>query len=157
MTQQLQVYGAEFMQKSAYRQDLITRDSPEEIMVGLYDESTDDIGADKTKDYDGTDGDINTEPSDGNYTKETLALDSADVDVVNKGGDMVFDISEHIFDVINTTGTVNHYFVLGRFQSDEAGDTEETWHLLAVGPLEKEYQLSNLDELTNDEAGIRLQ
>jgi len=154
MAQILTVYGEEFMQKLSFRQDLITRDSPEEIKVGVFYQNTDNVG--QNSDYDGSTGDITTEPTDGNYQKQTFSLDGSDVEVLNSGGNWVADIIDHEFDMINTTGDADHYFILGRFQSDEAGDSSQNWYLLAVGPLEKYHDLNSVDNLTNQNAGISL-
>lgn len=152
------VYGEEFCAKCVGRQDLIARDAPEEIIVGVFDNSTDSVT--DTSDYDGdpsdlTGDDITTEPTDGNYTQKRYSLDSADVEVKKVSGNWRIEFTDHTFDMINTTGDVDHYFVLGKFQSDEAGDSAQNWHLLTIGPLEQNYSLSNVDQLENVDAGIQ--
>lgn len=159
MTQILTVYGEEYFNKYVWRQDQIVRDSPEQIKIGVFDDSTD--GVTQTSDYDGdpsdtTGDDITTEPTDGNYSQKTFDLDSTDVDVLNSGGNWVSDVKDHVFDMINTTGSADHWFMIGRFESEEAGDSSQNWHLLAVGPLEKDYDLNSVDELTNKNAGVAL-
>lgn len=152
------VYGTEYIAKFVGRQDLIARDSPEDIIVGVFDNSTDSLT--DTSDYDGdpsdlTGDDITTEPTDGNYTQKTFSLDSTDVDVKKVSGAWRIDIMDHTFDMINTTGDADHYFILGKFQSDEAGDSSQSWHLLTIGPLEQSYSLGSVDQLENVDAGIQ--
>lgn len=139
--------GEEFYQKWAWRQDLISR-SNTTIEVGVYNQATDSLTEDNDL------ADITTEPSDGNYARQTFTMDSSDVDVKSNGEAWVLDIMDHTFDMINTTGTADHYFIAITFQSDEAGDSSATKHLISVGPLEKSYDLSSIDELTNKDAGL---
>jgi hypothetical protein len=70
--------GEEWKQKLLYRQDLITRDTTIEVL--LYDDSADSL-------TDSSDiGDVTTEPTDGNYTRQTFTLDSGDADLSNFTG-----------------------------------------------------------------------
>lgn len=102
-------YGEEWEHKLAFRQDLITRDTTIEVL--LYDDSTDSLS-------DSSDvGDITTEPTDGNYTRQTLNLDSSDVTLSVVAGDIRVE-GEVTFDVADTTGTVDASCVVVDFQSD---------------------------------------
>jgi hypothetical protein len=103
-------YGEEWEHKFAFRQDLLgTRDTTLEVL--LYDDSTDaisdadDIGA------------VTTEPSDGNYARQTLTLDSSDMSLSIVGGDIRVE-GDVTFDVAGTTGTVDASMVVVDFQSD---------------------------------------
>jgi len=101
--------GEEFAQKWVYRQDTITRDTSLETL--LYDDTTDSIS-------DSSDiGDITTEPTDGNYARQTATLDSSDVTFSTSGGDVRATMSV-TFDVTNTTGTVDAIGGVVDFQSD---------------------------------------
>lgn len=154
MAQILTAIGEEYIHKFAFRQDQVTRDAPEEIRVGVFDQSNDSVG--QESDYDGSSGDITTEPTDGNYSEKYFSLDGSDISIVKSGGNYVMDIKDHDFDMINTTGSADHYFILGKFQSDETSDSSQNWHLLAIGPLEQSYDLNSVDTLTNKDAGISL-
>lgn len=101
--------GEEWVQKTTYRQDLLTRDTTVEIL--LYDDSTDAL--DDASDV----GDITTEPTDGNYTRETLTLDSSDVSFSVVDGDLRAEAMLS-FDVTDTTGTVDAWGAVVDFQSD---------------------------------------
>lgn len=102
-------YGEEWEHKLAFRQDLITRDTTVEVL--LYDDNTDAL-------TDGSDvGDITTEPTDGNYTRQTFNLDSADVTLSVDGGNLRAEATV-TFDVDGTTGTVDATACVVDFQSD---------------------------------------
>jgi hypothetical protein len=102
-------YGEEWEHKWAFRQDLITRDASVEVL--LYDDSTDSLS-------DSSDvGDITTEPTDGNYARQTFTLDSTDVTLSVVSGDLRAEASV-TFDVDGTTGTVDATACVVDFQSD---------------------------------------
>jgi hypothetical protein len=110
----------------------------ETVDVGLYNDSTDSIG-----DSDDV-GAITTEPSDGNYTRQTgETLSAADI-----SGDWGVDNDNTVsFDVTNTTGTVDSYFFVANFQADDTGDGSANDHLVVTGSLSQSYDLSNVDQL----------
>jgi hypothetical protein len=102
-------YGEEWAHKLAFRQDQITRDTTLEVL--LYNDGTDSL-------TDASDvGDITTEPTDGNYTRQTFTLDSSDVTLSVVSGDLRAEATV-TFDVTNTTGTVDATAVVVDFQSD---------------------------------------
>lgn len=102
-------YGEEWAHKYSFRQDLITRDTTIEVL--LYDDSTDSL-------TDSSDvGDITTEPTDGNYTRQTFTLDSTDVTLTQDAGE-VRAAATVTFDVDGTTGTVDAAAAVVSFQSD---------------------------------------
>jgi hypothetical protein len=101
--------GEEWKQKLLYRQDLITRDTTIEVL--LYDDSADSL-------TDSSDiGDVTTEPTDGNYTRQTFTLDSSDVTLTQTGGEIQAQVVV-TFDVTDTTGTVDAAGAVVDFQSD---------------------------------------
>lgn len=102
-------YGEEWSHKLTYRQDLITRDTTIEVL--LYDDAAD--GLTDSSDV----GDITTEPTDGNYARQTFTLDSADVTLTQEGGDLRASATV-TFDVDGTTGTVDASACVVDFQSD---------------------------------------
>jgi hypothetical protein len=110
----------------------------ESVDIGLYNDSTDSIG-----DSDDV-GAITTEPSDGNYTRQTgESLSAADI-----SGDWGVDNDNTVsFDVTNTTGTVDSYFFVANFQADDTGDGSANDHLVVTGSLSQSYDLSNVDQL----------
>ena len=132
--------GEEWAQKLAFRQDEITRETTVEVL--LYDDDTDAL-----TDSDDV-GDITTEPTDGNYTRQTFTLDSADVELSVSDGQILAEASV-LFDLIDTTGTVNASGTVVEFQSDVFNDEEgENPHLLYTAELNIGTQdLSNFDEL----------
>lgn len=142
------------MQKWAWRQDQIQRGSTPVIEVGLFyndpSDGGDDIG--ETSDV----SDLDTEPTDGDYVRHTFELDSDAVTIEKVSGNYVLYIEDHVFELLDTTGDADHYFVVTEFQSDEAGDTQANKHMVAAGPLQQYYDLNSVDQLTNKNAGISL-
>ena len=120
--------------------------SGEQFDVGLFDDSTDSL-------VDSSDvADITTEPSDGNYTRQTgITFSSAD-----ENGDWTLTNDSQVsFDVTDTTGDVDSYFIVVNFDSDDAGDVgTPADHLLATGSLSQSYALNNLDTLNLSAGGI---
>jgi hypothetical protein len=106
--------------------------------VGLYNDSTDAIS-----DSDDL-ASITTEPSDGNYTRQSsIAMGASDI-----SGDWGVDNDSQIsFDVTNTTGTVDSYFFVANFQAEDTADGSSTDHLIVTGSLSQSYDLSNVDTL----------
>jgi len=132
--------GEEWSQKSSWRQDLITRDTTLEILV--FDDSTD--ATSDTSDI----GDITTEPTDGNYTRQTLTLDSADVSLSVEGGDLRAS-GTVTFDMDGTTGTASAWGAVVDFQSDVVNsETGQNPHLISTATFDAGSQdLSNFTSL----------
>ena len=113
--------------------------------VGVYDDSTDAIT--DTEDL----SDITTEPSDGNYSRQTgIAMSASDL-----SGDWGFDNDSKVtFDMTNTTGSVDSYFIVANFQASDTGDGGANDHLIATGALSQPYNLSNLTQLEISAGGV---
>lgn len=134
--------GEEFVWKTAFRQDRInSRDTGIDVL--LYNDSTDSL--DDTSDL----ADISTEPNDGNYTRQTLTLDSTDLSLQVASGDIRVTGSV-TFDVLNTTGSVDAWGVVVDVESDIVGsDTAQNPHLLASATFGTgSRDLTNYDSLT---------
>lgn len=156
MVNQLVKLGEEFTQKWTFRQDEISRDVT--LVIGLWDsqnESSYDSGNDSLPDTMDI-SDFDSEPSDGNYARQNLNMDSTDVSVLASGGNWVSELANHDFDVRNTTGFADHYFVAATFQAEETGDSSQNLHLLYVGQLDERKDLSANDQITNESAGLAL-
>lgn len=108
------------------------------VDVGLYNDSTDSIA-----DSDDLSA-ITTEPSDGNYVRQTgEAVSASDI-----SGDWGIDNDTTVtFDVTNTTGTVDSYFFVANFQAQDTSDSSAQDHLVLTGSLSQSYDLSNVDTL----------
>lgn len=101
--------GEEFKQKWVYRQDQITRDTTVEIL--LYDDSTDAL-------TDSSDiGDVTTELSGGNYTRQTVTLDSADITLSQVSGEIQAQFVV-TFDMTSVSGDFDAAGAVVDFQSD---------------------------------------
>jgi hypothetical protein len=102
-------YGEEWAQKLAFRNDLITRDTT--LSVILFNDTVDGL-------TDGSDfGAITTEPTTGNYSPQTLTLDSSDVTLSIQSGDLRAE-GTVTFDLTNTSDTVDSSAVVVDFTSD---------------------------------------
>lgn len=107
------------------------------VDILLYNDSTDAIG--DTDDL----AAISTEPTDGNYVRQTATLT-----LVDESGDWAAETSAQVsFDVTDTTGTVDSYGIVANFTADDTSDGSATDHLVATGALSQSYDLSNLDTL----------
>lgn len=148
MAYNLHIYGEEFFWKLAFTPGEVSR--PTNLKVILYDDSTDSLT--ETSDI----GDVGTEPTDGNYQRQDIPFDVNTFTVIEENADAVADMVDVIFDVINTTGDVDSWAVLGTFQSDRAGDSSANQHILFSGGLDQSYPLSKSDELTVENGGISL-
>lgn len=97
--------------------------------------------------------DITTEPTDGNYVRQTGHTFSTRDDA----GDWVLETdNDVIFDVKDTTGRVDAYGVVVNFASNDKSDGgTATDHLLFTGNLSQDYLLDNLDQLTINAGTIR--
>lgn len=117
------------------------------VTLGLYNDTTDAIT--DTEDL----ADIITEPSDGNYVRQSATLEADD------DGDWHAQTSAQVtFDVTSTTGTVDSYFIMVNFQATDTADGVATDHLVATGALSQSRDLSQIDTLniTAGSAGIKL-
>lgn len=138
--------GEEWEHKNAFRQDLITRDTTFEVL--LYDDSTDSL-------TDASDvSDITTEPTDGNYTRQTFSLDGSDVTLSVVDGDIRAEATV-TFDVDGTTGTVDASACVVSFQSDIVNsETEQNPHHIYSATLDIGSQ--DLSNFTSIEVTPRL-
>jgi len=120
--------GEEWAQKNAFdRRDL---DRNTSVRVLLYDDDVDEL--DDTSDV----GDITTEPTDGNYERKSIDLDSDDFTLTVEDGLLRVE-GEVTFDVADTTGTINATAVVSDFQSTVVNDeTEAEEHLLYSSTLD---------------------
>jgi len=136
--------GEEWAQKSTYRQDQIsTRDN---VDILLYNDNTDslsdsdDIGA------------ITSEPTSGNYTRQTETLDTSAFSITQTGGDIRVTVSTS-FDVTNTTETVDALAVVVDLQSDVVNaEGSQNEHLVISSPFnDGSRDLNGIDTLNLDE------
>lgn len=123
---------------------------PTSLKVGLFDDSTDTLA--DSDDY----GAITTEPTDGNYAQQTISFDGTGFSTAQPQGagtawqaDSDVDIQ---FDVTNTTGSVDSYYVVVNY--DASGDGTANDHLFWTGDLSQTYDLSNNDTLTLNSGGL---
>jgi len=116
--------GEEWAQKSAFRQDTIsTRDT--EIEILLFNDATDSLS-------DSSDiGDISSEPTSGNYTRQNVTLDTSEWTLSVQSGDLRVQGTPQ-FDTTNTTETVDAWAAVVDLQSDVVNsEGSQNPHLLA--------------------------
>lgn len=121
--------GEEWVQKTTFRQDLIvSRDTAVDVL--LFEDATDSLS-----DSDDL-GAITTEPTTGNYGRQSLSLDGADLSLSISGGD-TRATGEVTFDVSNTTETIDAYAIVVDLQSDVVNsESSQNQHLLASATLD---------------------
>jgi len=135
--------GEEFKQKVIYRQDLVNaRDTT--VNVGLYNDATDTLS-------DGSDiGAITSEPTTGNYSRQSLNLDSNDITLSVSNGDLQAS-GTVTFDVTDTGETVDGFFVVVTFQSDVVNsEASENDHLL----ISATFGTTDLSNFTSIDATV---
>jgi hypothetical protein len=121
-------FGEEWAQKLAFRSDLITRDLTVEVV--LFNDAVDQT--DDTSDA----PDITTEPTTGNYSRQTFSLDGPDVAISSQSGDIRAEATV-TFDLANTTDTVDSSAAIVDFQSDVVNsETTQNPHLLFAASLD---------------------
>lgn len=116
--------------------------------VGLYNQSTDSLS--DVSDL----GDLTTEPSGSAYARQTVSL-PGDVTISNSGGDwQIQQSATESFDTSDSSQSVDAYFYVVNFQSNEAGDSSANDHMLIYGDLDSSYDLSSIDSFNLDDTGI---
>lgn len=129
--------GEEFETKYIFTEEV---SKPFSLNVGLYSESTDNLG--ESDNY----GDITTEPTDGNYAPLTYEFGTNDFSSTYSGGNWHADLASKSFDVTDTTGTVDAYYVSVDFDGVE--------QLYWTADLDGTYDLSNHNTLTFSDGGL---
>lgn len=148
MTTQLHNTGEEFVVDYVFDG---SSTKPASLTVGLFNDGTDALS--DASDY----TDITTEPSDGNYAPQSVSFDSTGFSTEAVSGDWQATNDNTVtFDTQNTTGTVDAYYVIVNFTSDEAGDTSASDHLFWTGDLEQSRDLSQIDTLDVNTVGISI-
>ena len=145
-TVQIHKTGAEYLLRT-----VITGESTRvtTVTVGLFDDSTDALT--HTSDY----ADITTEPSDGNYTAQSVDLDT-DSSTTLDDDNWTAVLGQIDFDVASTTGSVDSYYVT--VTDNLSGDDEDTQHLFWTGSLDQTYDLNQIDvfRIDADTAGVKV-
>jgi len=138
--------GSEFVFKTQFRQDELTR--PVTLEIGLYNDSqdalvkSDDISA------------ITTEPTGSAYSPISVDFDTADISVASEQSTWQSEVSELSFNVNDSTVSVDSYYVAVKFLSEEASDSSESTHLFWTERLDSSYDLSDITELNAEGIGL---
>lgn len=153
MTTQLHDVGEEFERKLVFTG---SASKPTNLGVGMYHDG--EVSGDTTNGDNLTDsadvGDITTEPSGGNYARQTVAFDGTRFSVAqNTNGDWEATTDSNVvFDTTNTTGTVDAYFVTVDWDQNADGTVET--HLYFTGNLSQTRDLSNYTEISVETVGF---
>lgn len=111
-----------------------------QITFGLFNDSSDNLNDNATL------SDIGTEPTDGNYVRQSYSLDSTQFSVTkNANGNYQYTKDTFSWDVGGTTGTVDSYFAIINFGGSD--------RLVFSGSLDQSYDLKNRDTLSVSSIG----
>jgi len=108
------------------------------LTVGLYDDSTDNLGEDGVVD------DITSEPTNDNYSTQTSPFSASNIDG-NWGISNDTLISFDFSDTTDQSMEVDTAFVLASFNSEELGSTGD--HLIANPSLSQLRKVGSIDTL----------
>lgn len=120
------------------------------IEIGLYN-SSDALA--ETNDV----GDITTEPTGASYARKSASLPS-DVSVSIDAGDYKMAMTAtKTFDTSDSSVSVDQYFVVVNFDSDEASDGgTATDHLFWTQSLDQTYDLDSIDDFDLTGIGVKI-
>lgn len=111
------------------------------IIVGVYNDSTDSLGENTTDPSTA----ITTEPSNANYSRVTdtftAAETSTDVWGVDNDSQITFDFSDQ-----TSTETVDAFFLLVNFTSDEEGGTSGDW-IIGNAAMTQSRDIGSVDSI----------
>lgn len=144
MTRQVHDTGKEALVREFFTEDL---QKPASLDIGLYDDSTDNLA-----DSDDI-GAIATEPTGASYARASVSFGTVDMTAQDNGSDWEVDFVDQTFDASDSSQSVDSYFVVINFTSNDTGDGSATDHLLFTGSLDQSYNLSNFDTATLTSAG----
>lgn len=144
---QLHDTGEEFILDYVFT-DGATR--PASVSIGLYNDSTDAL-------TDANDVvDITTEPTGTAYARQTASF-PGDFTNSDNTGDWETVVANQTFDTSDSTQSIDSWFVVINFDSDDAGDAgTASDHLLVTGSFDQTYDLSQIDSFTADNTGVSL-
>jgi hypothetical protein len=146
MTTQLHDTGEEWIMDEAFGGGTGTSS----VSVGLFNDASDSLG-------DASDiNNINSEPTGSAYGRQDVTLGSGFTTQDNSGNwEALMD--DTTFDTSDSGQSVDAYFVVVNFDSDDAGDGgTATDHLLFTGSLDQTYDLSSVDSFTLSSSGISI-
>lgn len=123
---------------------------PSSVTVGLYNDGTDSL-------TDSSDvGDITTEPSGASYARKSVTY-GTNFTNSDASGNWQTKMDDLTFDVSDSSQTVDSYFVVVNFKSDDKGDSSSSDHIFWSGNLGSDENLSNFSsDFKLQDAGIKL-
>lgn len=121
------------------------------LEISLYNQSVDALN-------DASDsGEITTEPSGSNYSRETIELDSVEITTSqNDNSNYQFEFEDQALITDDSTQDVDAYIVFVTFESELKDDEENTEHYFFAGNLDQEYDLGQIDEFVLRGTGLAL-
>ncbi|UBF22587.1 hypothetical protein HRTV-25_gp6 [Halorubrum tailed virus 25] len=145
MTTQLHDTGEKFIMDEAFGSGT----GATSVSIGLFNDATD--GLSDSSDV----SNITTEPGGSNYGRQSATLGS-DFTVQDNGSNWEAIMADQTFDTSNSSQSIDAYFVVVNFQSDDTGDSSATDHLLFTGSLDQTYDLGSVDSFTLSGSGISI-
>jgi len=149
MADQVTVTGKQFINESAFRTDLITR--PGTVDILLFNDSTDSIS--ETSNL----SDITTEPGSGNYSRQSVSLDSSDVTVSEDGSNNYeVKIKNLTFDTTNESQDVDGWGIVANFDGTDSTGGNNGDNLIATGSLSQTRNLDQIDTFNVNDITLEL-
>lgn len=99
---------------------------------------------------------ISTEPSGASFARQSVA--AGDMTPVDQGNAATWDLdyADQTFDTSDSSQSVDEWFAVHNFQSDDTGDSSATDHLIMRGSLDSTYDLSDFSQVTLQDAGVKV-
>jgi len=149
MADKVTVTGKQFINESAFRTDVITR--PSSIDILLFNDSTDSLS--ETSNL----IDITTEPGSGNYSRQTVNLDSSDVTVSeDNSNNYEVKIKNLTFDTTNESQDVDGWGIVANFDGTDSTGGNNGDNLIATGSLSQTRNLDQIDTFNVNDITLEL-
>lgn len=133
-------YGEEFFLDYVFTDGAVR---PATIDIGLYDDTTDLLS--ETDDLNA----ITTEPVGASYARQSASFPGDFTNSFSSAtGNWQTEAANQTFDTSDSSITVNAYFTIINFVSDQAGDSSAgDDHIFFTGDLDSSYSLNQIDSL----------
>jgi len=147
MVPQLHRTGEEILLRFFFTQDVTI---PTEMDVGLFHDGTDQLTNGAILD------DITTEATGASYSRGTVTLGTDFTALLNSNENWQIDVNGVPFDATDSDESVNAYFLIANFESNETSDFNNGPHLIWSGLLDREYDLSGMGTFTLNGASLTI-
>jgi len=139
--------GEEILLRSFFTQDV---ELPSTLEIGLFHDGTDHLTNGASLD------DISTEATGDSYSRGTVTLGEDFTAEINSSENWEIDVDGVPFDGTDSDESVDSYFLIAMFESEETEEFDEGPHLVWSGLLDREYDLSGMGEFTLNGAALTI-